>query len=64
MRHYSKFGLGPLGHCGKFGNVLWVTAANLMMRYGPVQQIWLCTMGHCSGCGYALEASARNEALL
>ncbi len=34
------------GHCGKFGNALWATTANLVVHYGPLRQIWLCTMGH------------------
>ncbi len=39
------------------------TAADLAMRYGPLQQIWLYAMGHCGGFGYALWATARNEAV-
>jgi hypothetical protein len=47
MGHSGKFGMryGPLrqiwlcamGHCGKFGYTLWATAADLVMRYGPLR---------------------------
>ncbi len=47
-----------MGHCDKFGYALWVTAENLVMRYGPLRQIWLCTMGHSGKFGYALWATA------
>jgi hypothetical protein len=33
-------------HCGKFGCAQWATAANLVIRYGPLRQILLCAMGH------------------
>ena len=42
---------------------LWATAADLAMRYGPLRRIWLTAMGHCSGFGYALWATAGNEAV-
>jgi hypothetical protein len=29
--------LYAMGHCGKFGYVLWATAADLAMHYGPLQ---------------------------
>ncbi len=38
--------------------MLWATAANLVMRYGPLRQIWLCAMGHCGKFGYTLWATA------
>jgi hypothetical protein len=38
-----------MGHCGKFGYALWAIAANLVVRYGPLRQIWLYAMGHCGG---------------
>jgi hypothetical protein len=36
-----------MGHCGEF-----------VMRYGPLQQICLFAMGHCSGFGSLLWATA------
>ncbi len=39
-----------MGHCGEFGYMLWATAANLVIRYGPPRRDWLCVM-----------ATARNE---
>jgi hypothetical protein len=39
--------LYALGYCGKFGYALQATAANLVMRYGPLWRIWLYTMGQC-----------------
>jgi hypothetical protein len=50
-----------MGHCGKFGYVLWATATNLVVRYGPLRQIWIYAMGHCSGFGYALWATTQYE---
>jgi hypothetical protein len=32
--------------------------ANLVLCYGPLQQIWLCAMGHCGELGNALWATA------
>jgi hypothetical protein len=49
--------LCAMGHCDKFGCALWATAANLVIRYGPLWWIWLYTMGHCGGFGYALWAT-------
>jgi hypothetical protein len=31
-----------MGHYGKFGYVQWAAAANLVMGYGPLREIWLC----------------------
>jgi hypothetical protein len=28
--------LCAMGHCGGFGSTLWATAADLVMRYGPL----------------------------
>jgi hypothetical protein len=36
-----------LGHCGEFCYALWAIVADLVMRYGPLRQIWLYVMGHC-----------------
>jgi hypothetical protein len=52
-----------MGHCGEFCYALWATTANLVVFYGPLQQIWLYAIGHCGGFGYALWATARNEAV-
>jgi hypothetical protein len=52
-----------MGNCGKFGYALWATAANLVVRYGPLWQIWLYTMGHCIGFGYALRATTQYEVI-
>jgi hypothetical protein len=52
-----------MGHCGEFFKPLWATTANLVLRYGPLRQIWFYAMGHCDGFGYALLATARNEAV-
>ncbi len=35
----------------------------LVARCGPLWWIWLYAMGHCGGFGYALWATARNEAV-
>ncbi len=51
-----------MGHGGEFFYVLWATTENLVVRYGPLGQIWLYAMGHCDGFGYALWATVRNEA--
>jgi hypothetical protein len=55
-----------MGHCGKFGYMLWATAADLDMRYGmelysknlfrflrygPKRRIWLSAMGCSKGFG-------------
>ncbi len=32
----------------------------VLLRYGPLRQIWLCAMGHCSEFGDALWATAAN----
>jgi hypothetical protein len=37
-----------VGYYGEFGRALWATAADLVKRYGPLQRIWLCAMGHCT----------------
>jgi hypothetical protein len=35
-----------MGHCGEFGDLLWATAATLVMRYGPLGRIWLHAVGN------------------
>jgi hypothetical protein len=52
-----------MGHREEFFHVLWATAANLVVRYGPLRWIWLYAMGHCGRFGYALWATERNEAV-
>jgi hypothetical protein len=52
-----------MGHCGEFGCTQWATAANLVLRYGPLRRIWLCAAGLCGRFGYRLRATARNKAL-
>jgi hypothetical protein len=42
---------------------LWVTTADFIVYYGPLRRIWFYAMGHCGGFGYALWATARNEAV-
>jgi hypothetical protein len=60
-----------MGQCGKFCYALWATAVNLVvqrataadlvLRYGPLREMKLyskicidfCAMGHSSGFGYA-----------
>ncbi len=42
------------GHCGGFGYALRATAADLVIRYGPLRRIWLCATGHCGGSGYSM----------
>jgi hypothetical protein len=37
--------------------------ANLVMRYGPLQQIWLRARDCCGRFGYMLWATAQNEAV-
>jgi hypothetical protein len=41
-----------MGHCSKFAYALLATAANFIMCYGPLRQIWLYAIG-----------TARNEAV-
>ncbi len=53
-----------MGHFGKFCSTLWATVVNLVMRYRPLCQIWLCAVGHCGGFGYTLWATVQNEAVL
>jgi hypothetical protein len=36
-----------MGHSSEFGYALWTIAANLVMRYVLLLQIWLCAMGYC-----------------
>ncbi len=50
-----------MGHYGKFFYVLWATLENLVVRYGPLWQIWLHTMGHYGKFGSALWATAQME---
>jgi hypothetical protein len=52
-----------MGHCGEFCYALWATKPNLVVHYGPLQQICLYNMGHFSRFGYALWATLRNEAV-
>ncbi len=40
--------LCAMSQCGGFGYVLWATAADLVLRYGPLRRIWICAMGHCA----------------
>ncbi len=47
-----------MGHGGEGGDALWTTAENLQMHYRLLQQIWWCTMDHCSVFGYALGVTA------
>jgi hypothetical protein len=55
-----------MGHCGKFFYALWATTANLVvrgwataadlvLRYGPLWLIWLCAMGHCAECSHTVK---------
>jgi hypothetical protein len=54
-----------MGHCGESCYVLWATTANflcaighaedLVMCYGPLQRIWLCTMGDCAELSCAVK---------
>jgi hypothetical protein len=52
-----------MGHCGGFGYTLWATAANLVMRYGPMREMKpysrIC-IDFCAGFGYALWAKAQD----
>jgi hypothetical protein len=48
-----------MSHCIEYGDALWATAANLVMRYGSLRQIWLC-----GKFGYALWATAAGLVLL
>jgi hypothetical protein len=52
-----------MGHFIKIFYALWATMANLVVRNGPLRQIWLNAMGHCGGFGYTLWATTRNEAV-
>jgi hypothetical protein len=56
-----------MGHYGQFGCAQWATAADLIMRYGPLRGmnpynkicIVFCAMGHSAGFSYALWAIAQ-----
>jgi hypothetical protein len=60
--------LCAMGHCGGFGHTLRTTAADLVMRYGPLRGmkpyskicIDFCAMGHSTGFGYLLWAIAKD----
>jgi hypothetical protein len=43
-----------MGHCGELCYAVWATAADLVIRYGPLPRIWLYAMGHCGRFGCAL----------
>ncbi len=49
-----------MSHYCKFGCALWATAADLVIRYGPLRRIWFCAMGHSAGFGYPLWAVAKD----
>jgi hypothetical protein len=60
-----------MGHCGELGYALWVIAANLVVRYGPlcgikpyIHVVKLCndiyTMGLSTGFGSMLQAVAQD----
>jgi hypothetical protein len=49
MGHCGEF-FNAMDHYGKFGCALWATAADLVLRYGPLRRIWSCAMGHCAEC--------------
>jgi hypothetical protein len=49
-----------MGHCGGYEYALWAIAADLVTRYGPLWQIWLCAMGHSEGFASALWAAAQH----
>jgi hypothetical protein len=46
-----------MGHCDKFGDTVWATVANLVMRYGPPRGMkpynkiydYFHAVGHCAG---------------
>jgi hypothetical protein len=67
MGHFDKILLCAMGHYGKFGNTPWATSADLVMRYGLLQEIRpyiknlynFHAMGHSTGFGYALWAIAQ-----
>jgi hypothetical protein len=42
------------------GSAPWATTVNLVILYGPLWQVWLYVMGHCSEFGYTLWATAAN----
>jgi hypothetical protein len=56
-----------MGLCGEFGYMLWATAADLVMRYGPLRGmkpyskdlIDFCAMGHSTIFGYGLRGIAQ-----
>jgi hypothetical protein len=60
MGHCGRFGYVLWGHCGGLGATLWATATNLVMHYGPLRQTWLCAVSHCGGLGATLLATATN----
>ncbi len=57
-----------MGHYGRFGSMLWATAVDLVMRYGPLRGVKpyskicidFCIMGHSAGFGYPLWAVAKD----
>jgi hypothetical protein len=51
------------GQCSNFGDALWAAVANLVMRYGPLRQIWFSAMGHCGEFGDVLWATSANLAV-
>ncbi len=57
-RNLTSRSFRAMGHCGEFFYALWATMVNLVVRYGPLQRIWLCAgplrwiwlwaMGYCA----------------
>jgi hypothetical protein len=60
--------MGAMGGWGKFGYVLWATAADLVMRHGPLLRMKpyskicddFCAVGQSTGFGYAQWATAQD----
>jgi hypothetical protein len=43
-----------MGHCSKFFYALWATTVNLVVRYGPLWQIWLYAMAWATAADLAM----------
>jgi hypothetical protein len=65
MSHYGEFGCALWASTVDLVTyMLWATAANFVMRYGPLRRMKpyskicddFCTMGHSTGFGYGLWA--------
>jgi hypothetical protein len=52
-----------MGHCSSSGSVLWATADDRVLCYGPLRCIWFCAMGHCGASGSVLWATAAHMVL-